>query len=100
MRVRLLLRVRSAHCKAANGSALRSIHGYFKNAYLEELAITAVEDELNGDVRAILESGDVRRGEVDWEAESAFTGDLEEGYRASEVLEARRDLQRRQLDSD
>lgn len=53
-------------------------------ANLVELAVAAVEDELDGHVRAVLDAADVLCREVEGEAEAALAGGLEERH---DVLE-------------
>ena len=72
---------------------------WMRYAYLEKLAVAAVKDELERDVRPVLDAVEARRLEVDGEAERALAGDLEEWNRLRKVAEVRGVFQSGKQDS-
>lgn len=85
--VALADRVRSAHYTDESADP-RDGFDRFAHAYLVELTVATVEDELKGHVRAILNAADASGVKVEINAEKALSGCLEERHGHLEVATA------------
>ncbi len=59
-----------------------------ENADLEEFSISSIENELEGRVYPVRETGGIGRSKVQSKADRTFTSRLEEWYYLREVVEA------------
>ena len=99
--VAALLRVISAHCRLPSGEISTPLaQDSTGMTNLEEKPVPAVELDLDRRVHAVLNAGNVGRGQVDREAECALALHLEEWDRLSEVGEVLRVLRGREEDAD
>ena len=57
-------------------------------SYLVQLTVTAIENQLKGDICAVLDAADTRGREIDVNAECALAGGLKEGQELLEVAAA------------
>lgn len=67
------------------------------SSYLEEVAVTAIEFNLNGDIRAVADSRDTKTADVEWNAGSTLAGGLEELYREWELNTRCRGIEDREV---
>ena len=56
--------------------------------YLVQLAVAAIEDELDGDICAVLYTANVGSSEINWHTECAFSRSLEVLLRDEEIATA------------